>query len=188
MSTDRVLVVDDELFVRELLQEYFAKLRFTVDVAESGEAALTLMEKDRYSVALVDMKMAGMDGLLTLRKMRELDHDVVVILMTGYPTVESSIDALRIGAYDYIVKPFRLNELKDVVTGALKEYEVRSEITNLKAKIKMLEDLVKAQSANPPAAKSEPLESSTQIRGEKKPARNSENAAGRVKAGKNTVS
>lgn len=139
MSTEKVLVVDDELFVRELLNEYFSKLKFTVDVAESGEASLELVAENHYNVALIDLKMTGLDGLETLKKIRELDRDVVVILMTGYPTVESSIDALRAGAYDYIVKPFRLNELKDVITGAIKEFEVRREITVLKEKVRVLE-------------------------------------------------
>jgi DNA-binding NtrC family response regulator len=145
MSTERVLVVDDELFVRELLNEYFSKLKFTVDVAESGEAALEHVAENNYNVALIDLKMTGLDGLETLKKIRQLDRDVVVILMTGYPTVESSIDALRAGAYDYIVKPFRLNELKDVVTGAIKEFEVRREIAVLKDKVKMLEASIKGQ-------------------------------------------
>jgi two-component system response regulator AtoC len=143
MSTEKVLVVDDELFVRELLNEYFSKLKFAVDVAESGEAALELAAENHYNVALIDLKMTGLDGLETLKKVRELDRDVVVILMTGYPTVESSIDALRAGAYDYIVKPFRLNELKDVVMGAIKEFEVRREISILKEKVKMLEASIK---------------------------------------------
>jgi two-component system response regulator AtoC len=140
MSADRVLVVDDELFVRELLDEYFSKLKFQVDVAESGEAALKMVAENRYNVALIDLKMTGLNGLETLKKVRELDARVVVVLMTGYPTVESSIDALRAGAYDYIVKPFRLNELKDIVTGAIKEFEVRKEIAKLKEKVRLLEE------------------------------------------------
>jgi two-component system response regulator AtoC len=143
MSTERVLVVDDELFVRELLDEYFSKLRFSVDVAESGEAALELVRQNHYQVALVDLKMTGLDGLSTLKRIREIDADVVLVLMTGYPTVESSIDSIRAGVYDYIVKPFRLNELKDLVTGAIKEYEVRREMTEMKQKIDMMEAYLK---------------------------------------------
>ena len=143
MSADRVLVVDDELFVRELLDEYFSKLKFRVDVAESGEAALKMVAENRYNVALIDLKMTGLNGLETLKKIRELDTGVVVVLMTGYPTVESSIDALRAGAYDYIVKPFRLNELRDIVTGAIKEFEVRKEIAELKEKVRLLEEAIR---------------------------------------------
>lgn len=139
MSTEKVLVVDDELFVRELLDEYFSKLRFSVDVAESGEAALELVSENRYQVALVDLKMTGLDGLSTLKRIHEIDPEVVLVLMTGYPTVESSIDSIRAGVFDYIVKPFRLNELKDLVTKAIKEYEVRREMIHLKQKIDLLE-------------------------------------------------
>lgn len=151
MSADRVLVVDDELFVRELLDEYFSKLKFQVDVAESGEAALKMVADHKYNVALIDLKMTGLDGLETLKKIRELDTGVVVVLMTGYPTVESSIDALRAGAYDYIVKPFRLNELKDIVTGAIKEFEVRREIAVLKEKVRLLEQAVRKSGESIPA-------------------------------------
>lgn len=143
MPSDSVLVVDDELFVRELLEEYFTKLKFSVDVAESGEAALELVKQNHYNVALIDLKMTGLNGLETLKQINVTDPDVVVILMTGYPTVESSIDALRAGAYDYIVKPFRLNELKDVVTGAIKEFGIRREISTLKEKVRNLEQLMK---------------------------------------------
>ena len=142
MPSDSVLVVDDELFVRELLDEYFTKLKFSVDVAESGEAALELVKQNRYNVALIDLKMTGLNGLETLKQISLSDPDVVVILMTGYPTVESSIDALRAGAYDYIVKPFRLNELKDVVTGAIKEFGIRREISTLKEKVRNLEQIM----------------------------------------------
>jgi DNA-binding NtrC family response regulator len=149
MSTEKVLVVDDELFVRELLEEYFTKLKFTVDVAESGEAALEMVEENHYNVALIDLKMTGLDGLETLKQIRGLDSNVVVVLMTGYPTVESSIDALRAGAFDYIVKPFRLNELRDIVTAAIKEYDFRREITLLKEKVRMLEESIRGKSDNP---------------------------------------
>jgi len=149
MSTEKVLVVDDELFVRELLEEYFSKLKFTVDVAESGEAALEMVGGNHYNVALIDLKMTGLDGLETLKQIRDLDSNVVVVLMTGYPTVESSIDALRAGAFDYIVKPFRLNELKDIVTAAIKEYDFRREITLLKEKVRMLEESIRGDSDNP---------------------------------------
>ena len=142
MPSDSVLVVDDELFVRELLDEYFTKLKFSVDVAESGEAALELVKQNSYNVALIDLKMTGVNGLETLKQIKVTDPDVVVILMTGYPTVESSIDALRAGAYDYIVKPFRLNELKDIVTGAIKEFDVRREISALKKKVYNLEKMM----------------------------------------------
>jgi DNA-binding NtrC family response regulator len=139
MSKQKLLVVDDELFVRELLDEYFSKLDFEVVVANSGAAALKLVAENRFKVALVDLKMAEMDGIEVLKNIRNLDENLIVILMTGYPTVESSIEAMRSGAYDYAIKPFRLNDLKDMITRALKEHEMRSEISDLRSRVAALE-------------------------------------------------
>lgn len=139
MAGSKILVVDDELFVRELLDEYFSKLDFEVFVASSGPAALKLIAENRFKVALIDLKMSDMDGIEVLRKVHELDENLIVILMTGYPTVESSVEAMRSGAYDYVIKPFRLNELKDIISKAIKEYHIRWEISEIKMKINAIE-------------------------------------------------
>jgi len=139
MAKHKILVVDDELFVRELLEEYFSKLDFEVMVASSGPEALKLVAENRFRVALIDLKMSDMDGIEVLRKVRELDENLIVILMTGYPTVESSVEAMRTGAYDYVIKPFRLNELKDIISRAIKEHQVRCEISHIKSRLAVLE-------------------------------------------------
>jgi two-component system response regulator AtoC len=148
MSKQKLLVVDDELFVRELLDEYFSKLDFEVVVANSGAAALKLVAENRFKVALVDLKMAEMDGIEVLKNIRKLDENLIVILMTGYPTVESSIEAMRSGAYDYAIKPFRLNDLKDMITRALKEHAMRSEISDLRNRIAALEKRLEGESTD----------------------------------------
>lgn len=139
MAKHKILVVDDELFVRELLEEYFAKLDFEVLVAGSGPAALKMVAENRFKVALIDLKMSDMDGIEVLRRIRDLDENLIVILMTGYPTVESSVEAMRIGAYDYVIKPFRLNELKDIISRAIKEHQIRCEISQIKSRLSVLE-------------------------------------------------
>lgn len=139
MAEHKLLVVDDELFVRELLEEYFTKLDFEVFVAGSGPAALKLMAENRFKVALIDLKMSDMDGIEVLTRFRELDENLIMIMMTGYPTVDSSVEAMRAGAYDYVIKPFRLNELKDVISRAVKEHQVRCEISDIKTRLAALE-------------------------------------------------
>ena len=139
MKEHKILVVDDELFVRELLEEYFSKLDFEVHVASAGPSALKLVAENQYKVALIDLKMADMDGIEVLQSIRELDENLIVILMTGYPTVESSVEAMRAGAYDYVIKPFRLNELKDIISRAIKEHQMRCEISDIKARVEALE-------------------------------------------------
>jgi DNA-binding NtrC family response regulator len=139
MVKHKILVVDDELFVRELLEEYFSKLDFEVLVAGSGPAALKLVAENRFKVALIDLKMSDMDGIEVLRRIRDLDENLIVILMTGYPTVESSVEAMRIGAYDYVIKPFRLNELKDIISRAIKEHQIRCELSRIKSRLSVME-------------------------------------------------
>lgn len=172
MSKQKLLVVDDELFVRELLDEYFSKLDFEVVVAESGPAALKLVAENSFKVALVDLKMADMDGIEVLKNLQKLDENIIVILMTGYPTVESSIEAMRSGAYDYAIKPFRLNDLKEMITRALKEYQVRSEISELKSRIAGVERRLEQIS----------IKQDSDLReGGKKPVRRPSNATGSSK-------
>jgi len=139
MSEHRILVVDDELFVRELLDEYFSKIGFSVDAAGDGPAALKMVADRKYELALIDLKMAEMDGIEVIHRISELDPNLIMILMTGYPTVESSVEAMRAGAYDYVIKPFRLNELKDIINRGIKEYGVRCELSAIKDRILNLE-------------------------------------------------
>ncbi len=139
MANYKLLVVDDELFVRELLEEYFSKMDFDVVVAGSGPDALKAVAENSFNVALIDLKMSDMDGIETLKKIQQLDGNLILILMTGYPTVESSVEAMRSGAFDYVVKPFRLNELKDIVLRAVKEHHVKCEIAEIKTKVAAIE-------------------------------------------------
>ncbi|MFQ6002797.1 MAG: sigma-54-dependent transcriptional regulator [Candidatus Zixiibacteriota bacterium] len=143
MSQEKILVVDDELFVRELLFEFLSKEEYEVVLADCGEKAVEAVKSEPVEVALIDLKMPGMDGIETLKKIKEVDPSTLSIIMTGYPTIESSIQALRCGAYDYVIKPFKLNELKNSVEKALHEYRLKTEIGRLKNQIKTLEQELK---------------------------------------------
>jgi two-component system response regulator AtoC len=153
MSQEKILVVDDEVFIRELLFEFLTREDYEVVLADCGEKAVELIKSQPVGVALIDLKMPGIDGIETLKKIKEEDPDTLSIIMTGYPTLESSIEALRSGAYDYVVKPFKLNELKSSLEKALHECKLKKEIGELKNRVKTLEEELKKYL--PPEVKSE---------------------------------
>ena len=134
-----ILVVDDDSLIIDLLNEYLAGYGYDIIKAGSGEEALLKIKSMRIDLALVDLKMPGMDGLETVEHIAEIDHDLVTILMTGYPTLDSSVKAMRLGASDYILKPFKLQEVSLAVKNAIKQRGLRREVKSLRARVSELE-------------------------------------------------
>ncbi|MBW1900699.1 MAG: response regulator [Deltaproteobacteria bacterium] len=119
----RILVVDDELIVRDSLKEWLEEEGFTVDVAESGPEALDQLDKKPYHLMLTDIKMPGMDGVELLKKAKESFPDLTVVMMTAYATVETAVEAMKIGALDYLVKPFDPDKLIPMTLGIYEDLE-----------------------------------------------------------------
>jgi heterodisulfide reductase subunit A len=101
-----ILVVDDELVVRDSLKEWLVDEGFWVDMAESGAAALEKMSQQAYHLMLLDIKMPGMDGVEVLRRAKEMHPALPVLMMTAYGTIETAVEAMKMGALDYLMKPF----------------------------------------------------------------------------------
>ena len=114
-----LLVVDDELIVRDSLDKWFREEGYDVAVADSAHDALAKMAAKRFDLALVDIKMPGTDGVELQRRMHEIDPDMLVIIMTGYASVETAVAALKNGAYDYVSKPFDPDDIAHTVHNAL---------------------------------------------------------------------
>ena len=102
----RILVVDDEMIVRESLKEWLVDEEFDVESVDSGQAALDRLGQATFHLMLADIKMPGMDGVELLRKSKEANPDLCVLMMTAYATVETAVEAMKIGALDYLIKPF----------------------------------------------------------------------------------
>jgi len=127
-----LLVVDDELIVRDSLDKWFREEGYDVTVAESAQDALTKMAAQRFDLALVDIKMPGTDGVELQRRMREIDPEMLVIIMTGYASVETAIAALKNGAYDYVSKPFDPDDIARSVHNALSHKRAEQENVRLR--------------------------------------------------------
>ncbi len=134
-NKESILIVDDERIVRESLLHWFEEEDYLVHTAENGEEALKKFEKGKYDLMLVDMKMPGMSGLELLSKVKEIDKNVVVILITAFASVPTAIKALKDGAYDYVTKPVDPDELAHLVKNALEQKSLKTENEMLKENI-----------------------------------------------------
>jgi DNA-binding NtrC family response regulator len=115
----RVLVVDDEKNIRFVLAEALATVPLDVDTAASGEEALKLLEQQTYSLMLLDLRMPGMDGIEVLRRTRDSRPELPVVLLTAYGTVGVAVEAMKLGAADFLQKPFDPDHLRRVVKQVL---------------------------------------------------------------------
>ena len=122
MAECRVLVVDDELDFLETIVKLLSKRNLKVMGAESGEKALELLENEPFEVVVLDIRMPGMDGIETLREIKKRKPSTEVIMLTGHGSIESGLQGLQLGAYDYVMKPA---ELEDLVERIRKAFERR---------------------------------------------------------------
>ncbi len=122
-----IIIIDDELLIRDLLYDHFSEREWLVSVSESGEKSLELLRNRAYNIALVDIRMPDMDGLSFVRKLRDLYPSLPVVIMTGFPTVETAIEAIRLKVDDYFIKPFNINKLYKTIEILVERYNKQDE-------------------------------------------------------------
>jgi DNA-binding NtrC family response regulator len=141
--TGRLLVVDDERVALRNLEHVLKKEGHAVTATTSGANALGLLERQPFDVVLTDLKMDKVDGMQVLRRSRELAPDAEVIMITGYATLDSAVDAMKDGAFHYIAKPYRLDEVRQVVAEALEKVRLRRENLALREQLDTFRGRVK---------------------------------------------
>ena len=128
----KILIVDDELSIRRSLYNTFKK-NYQVETASSGLEAIKKVEGDDFDLVLLDQKMPDLDGLQVLKEIKHIDDRVIIIMITAYGSIESSVEAMKLGAYDYILKPYELDEIKIIIEKAINYQELSEEVVSLKA-------------------------------------------------------
>src|ERR1700690_4447393 len=128
----RVLIVDDEKFIRDILADFLGMEGYIVRTAEDGTAALEELNNSHYDLIISDLKMPRMGGIELLDAMGHAAPSALTVIMTGFGTVETAIDAMKRGAYDYILKPFKVEEVIRVVQRGLEKQRLEAENLRLK--------------------------------------------------------
>jgi len=145
----KILVVDDEKIAVKNLEHILKKEGYTVTGTESGSNALKLLEEQQFDVVLTDLRMEKIDGLHILKKCHDLQPDTEVIMITGYATLESAVEAMKKGAFHYIAKPFKLDLVRNVVKEAVEKVKLKRENRTLRDQIENFQGKVKIITQDP---------------------------------------
>jgi len=145
----KILIVDDERIAVKNLEHILKKEGYTVTGTESSSNALKLLEEQQFDVVLTDLRMEKIDGLHILKKCRDLQPDTEVIMITGYATLESAVEAMKKGAFHYIAKPFKLDLVRNVVKEAAEKVRLKRENRTLRAQIENFQGKVKIITQDP---------------------------------------
>ena len=136
MKRNKILVVDDEHLIRWSLEQNLKKQGYEVATAANGEDALRMAREEQPDLMLLDINLPGMNGIEVLEKVKEFDEDVVVIMVTAHGGLETAVNAMRMGAYDYVSKPFNLDELSIIIKKALETSDLKREVARLRSESK----------------------------------------------------
>lgn len=136
-----ILIVDDEESVRDSLYNWFIDDGYEVECAENAKTALSLLESKDFDIVLADIKMPGMDGMEMQRRIKTLNKEPIIIMMTAFASVDTAVQALKEGAFDYVTKPFDPDDLSHLIRNAASQATLKNENKNLKSRLTSLEDV-----------------------------------------------
>jgi DNA-binding NtrC family response regulator len=134
-SSGNLLIIDDEPVAVENLAHAFRKVGYTVTTRTTGPGGMDALENNRFDVVLTDLRMEHVDGMAILNRALDLDPDTAVVLITGHATLDSAVAAMRAGAYHYIAKPFRLDDVRKVIANAMERAQLRHENRQLRNQV-----------------------------------------------------
>jgi len=132
MSKKNILIIDDDVEILELLQDGLSN-EYNVEVSSKGKYGIELLKGDIYELCLLDLVLPDISGLEVLEEIKNLPYDVAVVIITGYPTIESAVKTIKEGASDFVKKPFSIEEINYIIQKVLKEKEMREEFKSLKS-------------------------------------------------------
>ncbi len=135
-TSARILIVDDEEEVRDLLAKVLERNGYQVTVMSNGGSALAFLEDEPVDLVLTDVRMPGIDGMEALRSIKELRPETVVIILTGFGSIDQAVQAVKDGAYDYINKPFKIDEMLLTIQKALDDRRLHHEVTTLRQEVR----------------------------------------------------
>ncbi len=136
----KILIIDDEASIRDSCSQVLSKEGYVTDTAEDGSIGLKKVKETKPDLVMVDLKMPGISGMEVLESLREIDPDIVSIVITGYATIESAVEAMKLGAYDYVPKPFTPDELRLITRRGLEKRRLLLETATLRLEKKQMEE------------------------------------------------
>lgn len=135
MTIEKILIVDDEILVRNFLAETLRRKKFDVATAENGNKAISLLKDQTFDLVITDMKMPDITGIDLLRKVKELSPDTIVVIITAFGSIENAVDAMRLGAFNYLIKPFSPDTIEAVIEKAKEHLSLLEENQYLRQQI-----------------------------------------------------
>lgn len=141
MISKKILVIDDEEFIRINLKDIFTSEKYSVDLASLGEKGLNAIRTNQYDLAFLDINLPDMNGIEVLKEIKKIEPDLLVIIITGFASVESAVNAIKLGAYDYIKKPFKADAIKLITKLALETQSLKKKVIELETQQKEHSDI-----------------------------------------------